>query len=572
MANESEAATSEIPAAKAHITSLRFASGTELKLKEDSILLIIGPNNAGKSQSLRDILHLLRSSGAADTKSIKSVSVHKSGNDEALQQVIKDRAFVRDGALYFAGGGSISPPSAVASAFKREGLGEAAPLFAALVTAEARIKATQPANRIALSHEAPTSPIHALEKDGKREKTLSKLLQKIFDTEIALNRNNGRTVPIHVGARPDSNKMPELSLDFSAEVAKLPTISEQGDGMIAFLGLLLYISGWPRDIYLIDEPDVYLHPPQAYAAAKIIAEEAKGKQLILATHNAHFLRGALAANRDRVSLVRLDRSGGTQIAKAVNIDAFETAKAEPIIRFTPILEAAFYQHVVVCEDEADCLFYRALLEANGHLSETSPVFWLSAHGKQNIKKLAHVLKSLGVHVISLADFDLINDETVLRSLIQAHEGAWSQFDENFKTVSASIKNKKPTVAAGDVKIEITKLISQIADGSQELFEDEYEKKLRDILRRASPWREIKSSGISAIDSGAPTQSARNLVRDLKSIGIVLPEIGEMESFYRDISAHGMAWVDQMLKKDLKNDPELVAAREFAKVLASSLAT
>jgi ABC-type cobalamin/Fe3+-siderophores transport system ATPase subunit len=60
-------ATAEIP--RAHLQKVIFASGEKVSLKRDSILVFVGPNNAGKSTALAEISSLLNSK--TDTKLIK---------------------------------------------------------------------------------------------------------------------------------------------------------------------------------------------------------------------------------------------------------------------------------------------------------------------------------------------------------------------------------------------------------------------------------------------------------------------------------------------------------------------
>jgi hypothetical protein len=49
---------------------------------------------------------------------------------------------------------------------------------------------------------------------------------------------------------------------------------------------------------------------------------------------------------------------------------------------------------------------------------------------------------------------------------------------------------------------------------------------------------------------------------------VLPEVGEMESFCKTIEESKMKWVEEVLKRNFMNDPDLEAARNFAKMVAS----
>ena len=210
----------------------------------------------------------------------------------------------------------------------------------------------------------------------------------------------------------------EYSPEYASEVRKQPDISTEGDGLKAAAGLFLNILSIPKSIYLIDEPDVYLHPPQAYATAREMVNISNGRQLFMATHNAHFVRGLLDTNSERVVLVRLDRSTDIQSAKVIDTEVFRGIDADPLVRFSNLLEAIFFPTSIVCENEADCLFYRNLCRVVDPDGNDNEVFWLSAHGKQNIKKFVSLLRQLGLAVISLPDLDIINNQTNLRTLVR----------------------------------------------------------------------------------------------------------------------------------------------------------
>jgi hypothetical protein len=332
---------------------------------------------------------------------------------------------------------------------------------------------------------------------------------------------------------------------------------------------MMYIVAIPRDIYLIDEPDVYLHPPQAYAAARLLANASSDRQLFLATHNAHFLRGLLDEAKERVVLIRLDRNGGSQSVNAIDLALFDEPSAGPLLKFTPVLESAFYRTVVVCENEADCLFYRALLERLGKIGPSSPVFWLSAHGKQNVRNVTALLNNLGVRALSIVDFDVINDEAVLKSLVKAHGGDWDTFRTDFDLMQRSVAEKKPSLAAAEVAAEVLKIMEPLR-AAQGLFPTSAKDQIREIFRRASPWREVKESGLAALAKGQVAQAAQRVLANLADIGILVVPVGEMESFCRTIEGDGIKWVEQVLKKDLGTDPELAEARSFADRVAAKL--
>ena len=85
----------------------------------------------------------------------------------------------------------------------------------------------------------------------------------------------------------------------------------------------------------------------------------------MATHNAHFVRGLLDTNSERVVLVRLDRSTDIQSVKVIDTEVFRGIDADPLVRFSNLLEAIFFPTSIVCENEADCLFYRNLCRVIG---------------------------------------------------------------------------------------------------------------------------------------------------------------------------------------------------------------
>ena len=49
---------------------------------------------------------------------------------------------------------------------------------------------------------------------------------------------------------------------------------------------------------------------------------------------------------------------------------------------------------------------------------------------------------------------------------------------------------------------------------------------------------------------------------LEEKGFLILEVGELESFVKNVGNHGPKWVNEVLGKDLKLDPELETARQF----------
>ena len=52
----------------------------------------------------------------------------------------------------------------------------------------------------------------------------------------------------------------------------------------------------------------------------------------------------------------------------------------------------------------------------------------------------------------------------------------------------------------------------------------------------------------------------------KKVGLLVVEVGELESFVKSVGNHGPKWVNEVLIKDIAVDPELNEARDFVKKL------
>jgi len=67
-----------------------------------------------------------------------------------------------------------------------------------------------------------------------------------------------------------------------------------------------------------------------------------------------------------------------------------------------------------------------------------------------------------------------------------------------------------------------------------------------------------------IPNGEASQAPDRLLAALEVIGIFVVPVGELEQFVKAEGGHGPTWVNNALKRDLRSDPQLKAAREFVR--------
>ena len=106
--SESEGGIVDVGTARAKITlkTLTFSDGTEISLNADDIVVLVGPNNSGKSVSLKEIeTHLSQS--ARPTHVVTSVEMEKVGDVPAVRELVEKNShkIYINGAAYYSGNG-----------------------------------------------------------------------------------------------------------------------------------------------------------------------------------------------------------------------------------------------------------------------------------------------------------------------------------------------------------------------------------------------------------------------------------------------------------------------------------
>lgn len=165
-------------------------------------------------------------------------------------------------------------------------------------------------------------------------------------------------------------------------------LTAQGDGMRSFATVILRtLAPAAMSIILLDEPEAFLHPPQARLLGELIAKERPiGRQLFIATHSQDVLQGLLNVAPDNLRIIRLQRSG--VVNKVKELDKYLTKKisADPIMRFSSVLSGVFHKRVIVCESDSDCMFTAQFLTFPRCMVSRVPMYCLSSQ-MENIEWL-----------------------------------------------------------------------------------------------------------------------------------------------------------------------------------------
>ena len=558
------------------VSRLVFSDGTDVEIGANDIVLVVGPNNAGKSAALRAIRDKLQNASHASPV-LQSIKLIRSGTlseftSWLLGWTVKQTESQPDNPVFQALGHAMNQNQANAEWQRADDvLGGLSRWFCHLLSADERLQICNPPGNIALARDNPSHPFHFLLRDDKLESRLSAKFKKAFGVDLVVHRNAGGSVPVHVGERPvPAAGEDRVSISYIQRLEKLPTLHSQGDGMRSFAGVLLATSVGRESVMLIDEPEAFLHPPQArLLGTTLVLDRAKERQLFIATHSTDIVRGVLETENQDIRVIRIRRNGSTNTIRLLSNDRIKQLWGDPLLRYSNILDGLFHESVIVCEADADCRFYSAVLDAivSRRPDDTRRPDLMFTHcgGKARLPVVIRALREVDVPVKAVADFDVLSEEQPLRTIVEALGVVWSMIEADWRLVKTAIDGKKPDLNAIEVKDEIDAVFSSLQNS---IFPPFAKSAITTILKRSSPWSQAKLVGKAFVPSGDPTRACDRLLANLRSAGLYVVEVGELEGYVRSEGGHGPKWVNAVLARPIATDPEFEQARSFVGDLAN----
>ncbi len=550
------------------IEQLKFSDGSAVNLGKSDVVLVVGPNNAGKSATLRAIREKLATN--ANSPVLSGLTSQREGDAESVVNWLdsftrRNDPFAPDPVFQALGSGVHR--SQIQNYWAGQNpLHALSRFFCHLLTADERLQAANPPNSFAVVRDPPTHPIHYLVRDDALETRLSDQFRKSFGVDLVVNRLGGNEVPLHVGIRPTPTPdQDRLSHKYTEELERLPLLHKQGDGMRSFAGVLLHTAVGRESILLIDEPEAFLHPPQARQLGRmLVADKPDKRQLFVATHSGDVLRGVLDAGSADVRVVRVRRVGNTNHIRQLDNKKVAQLWNDPLLRYSNILDGLFHEKVIVCEGDADARFYSAvadsLVETGDQNLRRPDVMFTHCGGKDRCPLVLRALREVDVSIAVAVDFDILNAERPLRDIVEAAGGHWDMIVSDWTQVKSAIDSKKPELTSTEVKKGIEEALKELGDSVA--FPKNAKNQIQALFKKSSPWATAKEVGKPYVPPGQPTQAFERLMQTLRDYGIHVVEVGEVEGFVRSVGNHGPKWVNEAIKKNLGTDPELDLTRQF----------
>ncbi|MFI9173200.1 ATP-dependent nuclease [Streptomyces lincolnensis] len=546
------------------VASITLENGLTVKPPTAGVTVVVGGNNVGKSTLLRQVMDLAsRSTGSAVEpvrwRLVTDIRFNAPGNqrDLAAWLVARGSAHFQRGAVWFGAIGQRNASEHHLRAFfanQSKGVDRLSALantFMLFSDPWQRAGVIQPQEMRESLEVPPQNVMHHLEESVQMMNEVRDVCREVFRIDLTLD-TLARMIQLRVGRVTTVPAPPvdAVSPEYRKEIASLPPLTEQGDGIKSLIALILPLVTADHPVVMIDEPEAFLHPPQASALGRILGGLArrKGIQLILATHDKNLLTGLLSSEAE-VSIVRLDRGAdGDSQAHQLAVEDVQDLWDDPLLRYTNALDSLFHRLTIVAEADRDCRFYAAALAEYEPKSEvpipSSDVLFIPAYGKAAIYKLVRVLRAIFVPVVAVPDIDILNDQVNISRLVGAYGVDWDSMKADYRVSTEPFRQSRGSVTLGDVIAAVQFVFS---GREAEKYGDEAKREVLAQLRvQDSPWGLLKKFGESAFE-GQAAVAAKRLLENLEEVGIVLVRVGELEKFAPTLGvAKGPAWLNAAL--------------------------
>lgn len=539
----------------ASISELSFSGGNCFQINENEKVILVGPNNSGKSQSLREIVSICHDGKTDRTLVIKGLKVTKKGSLEELKSFLNEKADfvgeqyryknwqIHEGHIAFWSQDYLTHN--ILNGFIKN------------IAANDRLAICDQQNSISPGDQK-SKPQHVLYDDESLMTKISGLFKRAFAKELMFDFRGGSKLPIHVGESPSNNGLIDRVSDaYVKAVREKPLLDKQGDGMKSYAGILFETIVSDLDITLIDEPEAFLHPPQMRRLGETLASEVNG-QLFVSTHSSDILRGFLEGTKGDIRILRITRKNDLNIVMESSGQTIKELWQKPELRYSNALEGIFHEQTIICEDDSDCRLINSIAD---YLDLNTEDQWLDTAyvptgGKHGVAKVASVLRKIGVPVKAVFDIDFLSEQSLVKTTVEAFGAKWEEFSILWSRVDSAVRSgNKPKTNK-----EIKENIIEIINGSDE--EDLPKGDISESLKQGKAWNIVKKFGESGIPNGN-AQSDYKLLRDkLESIGIYLVPVGEIENFCPEVGSHGPKFVTKLLSTISLDDNKLENFRTF----------
>lgn len=531
------------------------------KISPKGLMVVAGPNSSGKTQLLTDIQASCTGS-PRELVVCSDVEIEHPSSLNGLLQALKDTGAIAlrqdaDGKQYYeqtspylgeGSGGWRMEPHMLQHHFNqmrannlegRKAFYE--PIGKTLVTSlflRRRLQTTDTTKSFDYETQHPQNELQALYVNHHAQQALSEEIRKTFGRAVWLDASRGGKLCLRVS---DSPSVPSDADRLQPERMKsYRTIDSEGDGLKSYTAICISLLLGQRPICLVDEPEMCLHPPQAYALGKFIGKYGTSDNYatIVATHSSHILRGIIEATQE-LQVLRLSRTRGKFVGNLIPYATLEHCIQRPSTKVETILDGIFSQAVAIVESEGDRAVYEAATEKLGEQLEHD-VHFVSVGGVGGFASTSQLYKKLKIPTVIISDLDLLGKldlfKLVLCSL--APQESVDEICALAQSVLREVKTAGPRISKEDLVEQLNQILMMPMDWSNG-DNEHIRKAIATIPSTLSDLSLLKRGGRTNY-SDKPTVLANldSLLAECKRHGLFLVPVGELEYWCESLMSDG----------------------------------
>ena len=312
---------------------------------------------------------------------------------------------------------------------------------------------------------------------------------------------------------------------------KFRSVETEGDGIKSYLATCVSLLLGSRPVCLIDEPEMCLHPPQAYNLGRFIGRFGASPETatLVATHSSHLLRGILQTAQ-RVEIVRLTRRNRQFSAYLVPASDLTEALAKPTLRAEAVLDGIFAKAVVVVEADGDRLVYQTVWETL-HDEFRIDLHFSTVGGTGGIADTCGLYRTLKIPVAIIADLDMLVDgdrmKRVIDRLVEDRDIKQSLL-KSCNEIAGAIRSLPPTISPIDVANRLSSISALNMDWANQ-DDVKLRRHLNQLANEIDRMRRLKTGGVAEY-RGELGDRMQLLLNELKEHGLFLVPVGELEQW------------------------------------------
>jgi energy-coupling factor transporter ATP-binding protein EcfA2 len=440
--------------------TLRFGAEPEspgLEFEPGPMTVFVGPNNSGKSLALRELEDFVESGGERVGSIVDDVEP-----DLPPSSVVREMVLSREVT------GPTPPPAGRTRVVRLKSPGEfnlrraedpAEPLDEQLIDLGAVTRALEDVDhltdeefsllcrdvltlflirldgqtRLALTQpraagapdDHPAHHLAALWRDHAARQRIRDITEDAFRLSFVVDRTTAPELfRIRMADRPPMDLDEEQGDDDRAVayLSRAHDVAHLSDGVRAFTGLTAAVMSADYRIMLVDEPEAFLHPPLTRKLGKRLTQLAaeRGANVLVSTHSPEFLMGCVQSGQ-RVNVVRLTWRGGVATARLLSADKLDVMMKDPLLRSTGVLGALFHEGAIICEADADRVFYAEINERllAARQGGADGCLFLNAQNKQTVRRIVRPLREMGIPAVAVVDLDILKGREDFRDLLKS---------------------------------------------------------------------------------------------------------------------------------------------------------